>query len=693
MASRRTAIVAAAILLTASVPRRATAHPLGNDSITHFSVIYLYPDRIELDFLLDIAEQESTIAQREEIDADRDGDDTEDEQKAWLERKAQEFLPYLKFTLDGRPLALTTVQKAPAPAPTTGPAAPTTAPAEKTAEAPKQIIIKIPGFAGFPTYRLLVRYAAPLPALGPGANHVLTYTDETYPQTRGLKRVILERPDTVEIVERNRQFWDEGTDPFVYEQYDPGNMPAERDGRVVFRVSAEALAKSDKQVTPEPAEPAPATQPTVPAGATTEPGPAQPDVGRSATAGPGGASAPATAPTTAPVDGQPRHDPWERMTDPRNDPAAKDVYRQQASRVVALMNADLSLGVLALIAVLSFAYGAYHSLLPGHAKTIVAAYLISRRGTYVHAVLLALVVTLTHTALVVVVGLVFLEVSPRTGSRVQLWLGVAAGAIIAVMGGWLVFRALTGRLHHHHSHDDDAHPHSHAHPHGHEHSHSDGHAHAHAHDHGHAHDHTHAHDHEHHHDHGHAHGHAHAHRSPLARPHGIRAWLRMLFTHSHPELPVDEGASAHEHTHVHAHEHAHVAAYARSGAAMADAVAGPRLTTGLVLWLGISGGIVPCPAATLIMLAAIAQGRVAIGLYAVGAFSLGLALTLMAVGFLALSSRRYATRLMGEEGSQRWLLTILPAIGGAAVVGLGSLIIVDYVARLTTGQSLIPFLG
>ena len=49
-----------------------------------------------------------------------------------------------------------------------------------------------------------------------------------------------------------------------------------------------------------------------------------------------------------------------------------------------------------------------------------------------------------------------------------------------------------------------------------------------------------------------------------------------------------------------------------------------------LLVLGISGGMVPCPTATLIMLAMIGLNRVLIGLYVIGVFSVGLALMLMA---------------------------------------------------------------
>ena len=121
----------------------------------------------------------------------------------------------------------------------------------------------------------------------------------------------------------------------------------------------------------------------------------------------------------------------------------------------------------------------------------------------------------------------------------------------------------------------------------------------------------------------------------------------------------------------------------------------------MLLLLGVTGGIVPCPTATIILLLGIGANVVAGALYAVGIFSLGLALTLMLIGFLALSSRRIATRILSDarhEGElstagQRILLQIIPALSGAAVLALGLAIAANYTHHLLKGQALIPWLG
>jgi nickel/cobalt transporter (NicO) family protein len=121
----------------------------------------------------------------------------------------------------------------------------------------------------------------------------------------------------------------------------------------------------------------------------------------------------------------------------------------------------------------------------------------------------------------------------------------------------------------------------------------------------------------------------------------------------------------------------------------------------MLLVLGITGGIVPCPTATIIMLLGIAANVVTGALYAIGIFSLGLALTLMAIGFLALSSRRFAARVLfdaEQEGQlsttgQRLLLQVVPAFSGLVVGLLGAAIATHYLYMMRTGLSLFPWLG
>jgi len=633
----------------------AGGHPLGNDNVEHFSVLWIMRDRLEVDLLLFIAETQSRIVQRDEIDTDKDEQDTAEEQKAWLNKRAKEFERSLRATIDGEAFALRAVEEAVDPA--TG--------RKATAS---RIIMKMPGYAGMPTYRLLIRYVGRYPKpLTPG-RHTLDYEDATFARNPGIKRIILERIPDVEVFEPHPEFWGPDTDPFRFEQYDPADLPQERKATVTFRIAPPviesrpaALASAPTANGLVPPATAPAETPPLEIAASA-PATAPAQVPPSGIA----QSAPATMPAYIAATEEPPAAPPPSATDeaeavpgrygsafaPENRPRNK--YREQADRLLARLRGDWGLMVLLSVTAISFVWGAAHALMPGHAKTVVAAYLISQRGTYWHAVLLAIVVTMTHTALVVIVGLVLAFCQAGSGERLQLWLGLVSGLIIAGLGLVLVWRASTGRPgHHHHEHD---------------HHHAD----------------------------------------------EKRSWLRRLFTHSHPHVPAHSHPHSHPHAHPHphhgdhradghqhAHDHAHPHTHNRESGRKSGASAGPPLTTRLVLALGISGGIVPCPTAAFIMLIGAGGQMLLAALYAVLVFSLGLALTLMVVGFLALSSRRFAAKLLSDAGHEgelsgrgQWLmLRAVPTISGCAVIFLGSLIAASYVHHMFKGTALVPWLG
>ena len=89
-------------------------------------------------------------------------------------------------------------------------------------------------------------------------------------------------------------------------------------------------------------------------------------------------------------------------------------------------------------------------------------------------------------------------------------------------------------------------------------------------------------------------------------------------------------ARAHAHGH-HRHDHDH-APEPRSG------------VRGLVA-VGVSGGILPCPSALVVLLAAISLHRIAFGLVLIVAFSTGLALAITGVGLAAvLAKKAFAQR-------------------------------------------------
>jgi ABC-type nickel/cobalt efflux system permease component RcnA len=130
-----------------------------------------------------------------------------------------------------------------------------------------------------------------------------------------------------------------------------------------------------------------------------------------------------------------------------------------------------------LMLLLAVGLGAAHALTPGHGKTLVAAYLVGQRGTVLHALVLGLVTTLTHTGVVLVLALVLWMYYPEgmaEGTRrdLQRVLELVGGLLIAGLGFWLLLRRLAGQADHvhiggaghHHHHHHGGHHHHHHHP-------------------------------------------------------------------------------------------------------------------------------------------------------------------------------------------------------------------------------------
>jgi nickel/cobalt exporter len=94
--------------------------------------------------------------------------------------------------------------------------------------------------------------------------------------------------------------------------------------------------------------------------------------------------------------------------------------------------------------------------------------------------------------------------------------------------------------------------------------------------------------------------------------------------------------------------------------------------------LGISGGLVPCPAAIATLLAAIAAGRIAQGLTIVIFFSLGLGLVMMTIGVVLSQAGRFIENLgSNQEFSRR--MGILSAL---IIIVLGSVTLYHSITSL-----------
>jgi len=89
-----------------------------------------------------------------------------------------------------------------------------------------------------------------------------------------------------------------------------------------------------------------------------------------------------------------------------------------------------------------------------------------------------------------------------------------------------------------------------------------------------------------------------------------------------------------------------------------------------LLALGITGGIIPCPAALVVLLSAVALHRVGFGLFLILSFSVGLAAVLMAMGLLMVFARNFMSRFRNEGPLfTRWLP--MASAGVMSVLGVG----------------------
>lgn len=125
--------------------------------------------------------------------------------------------------------------------------------------------------------------------------------------------------------------------------------------------------------------------------------------------------------------------------------------------------------------------------------------------------------------------------------------------------------------------------------------------------------------------------------------------------HSHGDGHGHDHGAAHHHGHDHA------------------------LSARRLLGIGISGGIVPCPTALVVLLAAISLHRVGYGLILILAFSAGLAAAMTGIGLLAVTAKRAFARVDFNGG----LIRALPAVSALVVLGLGLAMTVRALPKVT----------
>ena len=310
------------------------------------------------------------------------------------------------------------------------------------------------------------------------------------------------------------------------------------------------------------------------------------------------------------------------MSAPKTDLSEPNAFDRQGNtsiersedpftRLITLQTLDLPTVLFSLF--IAFVWGGFHALSPGHGKTIVGAYLVGSRGTFRQAILLGLTVTATHTAGIFALGLLTLGSTQfEVTEQIYPWLSILSGGLVTAIG----VKLFADRLRENQSLLSlpslikAEHPHEHSHHHPHEHSH-----------------------HHHPHEHPHEHPHHHSHEKEAEKDHGPD-----YHTHGVGQVP---------HSHLPANN---------------EPITGASLVA-----LGISGGLLPCPSALVVLLSSIALGRVGFGLALVTAFSLGLAAMLTIVGLVLVYSRDRFERLpMPRVATQ-----FLPAMSALAITIMG----------------------
>jgi nickel/cobalt transporter (NicO) family protein len=248
--------------------------------------------------------------------------------------------------------------------------------------------------------------------------------------------------------------------------------------------------------------------------------------------------------------------------------------------------ADLNLGVVLLALLAAATLGGIHAASPGHGKTVMAAYIVGTRGTFLHAVVLGLSVTVSHTVGVLVLGVITLLASNLIlPEQLYPWLTLIAAVIVLVLGAILLFNAVRGL-----GRGQQAHQHSHEH------------------------------DHHHHH-------------------------------HVHPDSHAPNDAHMHD-----------------------EAGRSLPITWRSLFMLGLAGGIVPSASALVVLLSALALGRLGFGLLLILAFGCGMAVVLTTTGVLLVTASRFMARYFPDDAQsplQRIFSRAVPVASAGIMVLIG----------------------
>lgn len=337
--------------------------------------------------------------------------------------------------------------------------------------------------------------------------------------------------------------------------------------------------------------------------------------------------------------------------------------------------------------------GALHGLEPGHSKTMMAAFIVAIRGTVRQAILLGLAATASHTAVVWLVAVGGMYLGQNLDAQTpEPYFRLASAVLIIAIALWILWRTWRGEQmwrfeqgdDHHHVHDESRRIDT---------------------------------------------GHGRVELSIFEE--GVAPRWRLHTLSGHPWQAADVGLQTtredgsmrrfafiqrdgylesvdeipephafnvrlslghgghshdydlefHEHDHAHAelgglelslegYQDAHERAHAND---IRRRFASRNVSTGQVILFGLTGGLIPCPAAITVLLLCLQVKEVTLGAVLVLSFSVGLALTLITVGVAAAIGTRHASNRwpwLGVVARRAPYLSSLLIIGVGIYVGL-----------------------
>jgi ABC-type nickel/cobalt efflux system permease component RcnA len=485
-----------------SFSRIASAHPMGNFSVNHYAKIDLGSDHITIRYIIDLAEIPAyQEMQQGEIHADA----ADAAVLRYVAARGNQLSRGLRLAVNGEDLPLRLISSG---------------------------VLFPPGAGGLPTMKMGFTYEAIYPAGIDRARLQLRYADNNFPGQTGWKEIVAVASagsllsSSAPATDRSEQLSNYPTDllsspPQALEATVTAALPA-----IVDSTHGAAKFSSHRSKATRIPSASPITSAAV--------------VSRKS------AQAASALATTVNLQANRKQTPRSKFTE-------------------LIAAPHLSLWFLFTAAFIAVGLGGLHALEPGHGKTIVAAYLVGSRGTAAHAILLGLIVTVSHTAGVFALGAITLYASRSiVPEKLYPWLGLFSGLTIAALGCYMALRRLTGT----------ASSHSH------------------------------------------------------------------LPGESHSHWPLFRRASSENQP-----------KYSEAPAPSAKSVSLTQLLT-----LGITGGIIPCPAALIVLLSAVALHRIGFGFFLIVAFSIGLAAVLIGFGVLMVYARRFMSR-MAIDGpfTRRWL--------------------------------------